>query len=457
MRRYTGEFFNPPRVLLDTVTAMASSTIETIAGLKRKASLAIPLAGIENEAQRRLSQLARTADIKGFRKGKAPVKLVDQKFGQQIRQEVVGDQLRDAFTQTATVHQLRVAGMPQFEPREGDGQTDLLFDAHFEVYPEIDLGDIAKWSLERHALEVSDKHVDTTLDILRKQRATYKTAKRAAKADDRVTVDFESTLDGAPMPGGQGTDFPFVLGAGQMLPDFEAAITGKSAKETAEFDLTFPADYRATDVAGKTAQFKVTIKLVEGPVLPKVDEDFAKALGVESGDVDELRKEVRANVEREVARRLQSKAKNVVMEKLRDMPDIELPKSLLDTEIRRLIQITRADLESKGIPNAKDVPLAPELFVEEAEARVKLGLLVGEIARINQLQPSPQKVRDLVVQQAMNYENPAEMVQWYYADPRRLQEVQAVVLEDEVVEWVFGQAKSKAAKVSFEELMDIAK
>ncbi len=435
----------------------ATSTIETISGLKRKASLAIPLAGIEAEAQRRLSQMARTVDIKGFRKGKAPVKLVDRQYGQQIRQEVVGDQLRDAFSQTASVHQLRVAGMPQFEPKQGDGQSDLLFDAHFEVYPEIDLGDVAKWSFERPALEVTEKHVDATLDILRKQRVTYKTAKRAAKADDRVTVDFESTLDGAPMPGGQGSDFPFVLGAGQMLPDFENAVTGKSAKDVVEFDLTFPADYRATDIAGKTAKFKVTVKQVEGPVLPKVDADFAMALGVESGDLDELRREVRANVEREVARRLQSKAKNAVMEKLRDMPDIELPKSLIDTEIRRLMQITRADLESKGIPNAKDVPLAPEIFVEEAQARVKLGLLVGEIARVNQLQPSSDKVRDLVMQQAMNYENPAEMIKWYYADPRRLQEVQAVVLEDEVVEWVLGRAKTKTGKVSFEELMDIAK
>jgi trigger factor len=436
---------------------MASTTIETIAGLKRKASLAIPLASIEAEAQRRLSQMARTVNIKGFRKGKAPVKLVDQQYGQQVRQEVVGDQLRDAFTQTATVHQLRIAGMPQFEPRSGDGQTDLLFDAHFEVYPEIDLGDVAQWSLERRTLEVTEKHVDATLEILRKQRVTYKAAKRAAKADDRVTVDFESTLDGAPMPGGQGSDFPFVLGTGQMLPDFETAVSGKAAKESVEFDLTFPADYRATDIAGKTAQFKVTVKLVESPVLPKVDADFAKALGVDSGDLDELRKELRANVEREVARRLQSMAKNAVMTQLREMPEIDLPKSLVDTEIRRLIQITRADLESKGIPNAKDVPLAPELFVEEAEARVKLGLLVGEIARINQLQPSSDKVRDLVMTQAMNYENPGEMVQWYYADPRRLQEVQAVVLEDEVVEWVLARAKTKTAKISFEELMDIAK
>lgn len=435
---------------------MAATTIETIAGLKRKTSLAIPLSSIEAEAQRRLSQMARTADIKGFRKGKAPVKLVDRHYGQQIRQEVVGDQLRDAFTQTASIHQLRVAGMPQFEPKPGDGQSDLLFDAHFEVYPEIDLGDVANWSLQRHALEVADQHVETTVGILRKQRVTYKTAKRAAKADDRVTVDFESTLDGAPMPGGQGNDFPFVLGAGQMLPDFENAVTGKSAKDTVEFDLTFPADYRATDIAGKTAQFKVTVKGIEGPVLPKVDADFAKALGVESGDLDELRREVRANVEREVARRLQSKAKNAVMEKLRDMPDIDLPKSLVDTEIRRLTQITRADLESKGIPNAKDVPLAPEIFVEEAQARVKLGLLVGEIARVNQLQPSPDKVRDLVVQQAMNYENPAEMVQWYYADPRRLQEVQAVVLEDEVVEWVLAKASTETVAIGFEELMEIA-
>ncbi|MBU3694232.1 MAG: trigger factor [Rhodocyclaceae bacterium] len=436
---------------------MAATTIETVAGLKRKANLAIPLAGIEAEAHRRLSQLARTVDIKGFRKGKAPVKLVDRQYGQQVRQEVVGDQLRDAFTLTANTHQLRVAGMPQFEPKPGDGQTDLLFEAHFEVYPEIDLGDVASWSFERESLEVDDKHVDTTLEILRKQRVSYKAAKRAAQADDRVTVDFESTLEGAPMPGGQGSDFPFVLGTGQMLPDFENAVTGKSAKDVVEFDLTFPADYRATDIAGKTAQFKVTVKAVEGPVLPEVDADFAKVLGVESGDLDELRREVRANVEREVVRRLQSRAKTAVMQKLREMPDIDLPKSLVDTEIRRLMQITRADLESKGIPNAKDVPLAPEIFVEEAQARVKLGLLVGEIARVNQLQPSPDKVRELVAQQAMNYENPAEMIKWYYTDPRRLQEVQAVVLEDEVVEWVLAQAKTTAAAVSFDELMDIAK
>ena len=433
-----------------------AANIETLQGLQRKASLAIPLATIEAEAARRLKDLSRTVNIKGFRKGKAPVKLVDQQYGQQVRQEVVGDQLREVFTEAALTHKLRIAGNPRFEPKAGDGQTDLLFDAHFEVYPDIQLGDIKTWSLERQTLEVTEKHVDKTLEILRKQRTTYKTAKRAAKADDRVTVDFESTLDGQPMAGGQGADFPFVLGAGQMLPDFEAAVTGKAAKEAVEFDLTFPTDYRATDVAGKTAQFKVTVKLVESPVLPKIDEDFARALGVDTGDVEELRRELRANVEREVARRLQSKAKNSVMEALRDLPDVDLPKNLVDTEIRRLMQITRADLESKGIPNAKDVPLAPEIFVEEAQARVKLGLLVGEIARLNQLQPSPEKVRDLVIQQATSYENPAEMVQWFYADPRRLQEVQAVVLEDEVVEWVFAQGKPKTSKIAFEELMDIA-
>ncbi len=434
-----------------------AASIETIEGLQRRVNLAIPLAAIEAEAERRLRDLARSVNIKGFRKGKAPVKLVAQQYGQQVREEVVGEQLRDAFTATTIGNKVRVAGMPRFEPKEGDGKTDLLFDAHFEVYPEIDLGDIKSWKLERASLEVTDKDVETTLEILRKQRVSYKAAKRAAKADDRVTVDFSAVLDGKPMPGGDGKDFPFVLGAGQMLPDFEAAIAGKSAKETTEFDLTFPQDYRATDVAGKTARFTVTIKQVEGPVLPKVDADFAKALGVESGDVDELRRELRTNVEREVARRLQSKAKTAVMEKLREVPDVSLPKSLVDTEIRRLIQLTRADLEAKGIPSAKEMPLPPEMFVEEAEARVKLGLLVGEIARINQLVPAPEKVRDLVIQQSMNYENPAEMVQWFYADPRRLQEAQGVVLEDAVVDWVLGQAKTKAVKISFEELMDISR
>lgn len=420
--------------------------------LERRIDIAVTLADIEKEVDARLKRMARTVKMPGFRPGKVPMKIVAQTHGGQARGEAVGAAVEKAFGEKVREQNLRVAGYPRIEPKEGAAEGTLEFTATFEVYPEITVGDLGEQKIERPALTVGDAEVDKTLDVLRKQRTTFSAADRAAAEGDRVVIDFTGRKDGEVFEGGQAQDFPFVIGAGAMLKDFETAVTGLKADESKTFDMTFPADYHAQHLAGQTVQFEIAVKKVEAPVLPEIDADFARSLGVADGDVAKLREEVKGNLEREVKRRIQAKVKEQVMDALVAVTPIDVPKALVQAESQQLAENARRDLEMRGL-KTKDIPVDPSWFTEQAERRVKLGLIMAELVKANELHAKPEQVRALVEEMAQSYEDPAELVRWYYAQPERLAQAEAVVIEDNVVAWVSSKAQATDKDVAFDELM----
>lgn len=427
-------------------------TVESLGALERRIDLTVPAEAIDKEVQARLAKLARTVKMPGFRPGKVPLKMVAQNYGAQVHAEVMNDKVGEAFSSAVTASNLRVAGAPRLEPRAVEGSQDLAFSATFEVYPEIALGDLSAVEVQRAACPVGDAEVDRTLEIMRKQRATYEDVERAATDGDVVTVDFKGTQDGTPFDGGTATDFPFSLGQGRMLPEFEAAVAGMKPGESKTFPLTFPADYTAKELAGKTVQFEVTLKKVQQPVLPPIDAQFAKSLGIADGDLGKMRSEIRTNLEREVASRLRARSKDSVMAGLLTAASFEVPKSLVEGEKQRLAEAARSDLVSRGV-SAQDAPLPLELFQPQAERRVRLGLLLGEVVRANGLQPRPDQIRKLVEEMAQSYERPQEVINWYLSDRKRLGELESVALEDNVTNWVLERAKVVDTTVAFDELM----
>jgi trigger factor len=427
-------------------------TVESLGALERRIDLTVPAAAIDKEVQTRLTKLARTVKMPGFRPGKVPLKMVAQTYGAQVQAEVMNDKVGEAFNSAVTANKLRVAGMPRLTPRAVEGSQDLAFSATFEIYPEITVGDLAGIAVQRAVCPVGDAEIDRTLEIMRQQRATYEDVSRPAQADDIVVIDFHGTLDGTPFDGGSATDFPFALGQGRMLPDFEAAITGMRAGEVKTFDVTFPADYGAKELAGKVAQFEVTVKKVQHPVLPPIDSEFAKSLGIADGDIQKMRAEVRANLEREVASRLRTRTRDSVMSALLASTTFEVPRSLVEAERERLEEGARKDLVARGV-SAKEAPLPPEIFAAQAERRVRLGLLLGEVVRAHALQARPDQIRKLVEEMAQSYEKPQEVINWYLSDRKRLSELESAALEDNVTNWVLERARVVDAPVGFDELM----
>lgn len=425
---------------------------ESQSSLERRIDMSVPVADIEKDVEARLKRMARTVKMPGFRPGKVPLKLVAQSYGSQARSEAIGAAVERAFGEQLREQQLRIAGTPRIEPKEAANDAVLEFSAVFEVYPQITLGDLSGQKVERPVLAVGDAEVDKTLDVLRKQRTTFETAERPVQDGDRVTVDFTGRKDGEVFEGGQATDFPFVVGAGSMLKDFEAAVGGMSVGESKTFDMTFPEDYHAAHLAGVTVQFEIAVKRVETPVLPEVDGDFARALGVADGDVVKLRDEVKSNLEREVKRRIQARVKEQVMDALLAANPIEVPKALIEAESRQLADNARRDLEMRGM-NAKEIPVQPEWFTEQAERRVKLGLIMAELVKANELFAKPEQVKALIEEMAQSYEDPSELVRWYYSQPERLSQAEAVVIEDNVVEWVVSNVDASDKDISFDELM----
>ncbi|HRP98303.1 MAG TPA: trigger factor [Rhodocyclaceae bacterium] len=425
---------------------------ETQSALERRIDMSVPVADIDKEVENRLKRMARSVKMPGFRPGKVPLKIVAQTYGDQARSEAIGAAVEKAFTQKVREQNLRIAGSPQIEPKEGGDNDVLQFSAVFEVYPEVKLGDLSAQKIERPILSVGDAEVDKTIEVLRKQRTTFVVAEREAQEGDRVVIDFLGRKDGEPFEGGRAEDFPVVIGAGAMLKDFEAAVQGLKAGESKTFDMTFPDDYHAEQLAGQSVQFDVTVKRVEAPVLPEIDADFARALGVADGDVAKLRDEVRSNLEREVKRRVQARVKEQVMNALLEVTPIDVPKALIDAESRQLADNARRDLEMRGM-SAEDIPVEPAWFAEQAERRVKLGLIMAEAVKANELFAKPEQVRTLVEEMAQSYEDPSELVRWYYAQPERLSQAEAVVIEDNVVDWVVTQAETTDKEISFDELM----
>jgi trigger factor len=430
-----------------------SQTIETLAGLERRIQLTVPAADLEREVKQRLNKLARTVRMPGFRPGKVPLKMVVASYGAQVQAEVLNDKVGAAFDAAVSANQLRVAGMPRLEPKSAEAvDGDLSFAATFEVFPEVKVGDLSAVGIARAVCPVSDAEVDKTLEIMRRQRATYETVERPAQKDDRVTVDFAGSLDGVAFEGGTSTDFPITLGQGRMLPGFEDAVTGMSVGEKKTFPLNFPADYRATELAGKTASFDVTVKKIEQPSYPQLDAAFAQSLGIKDGDVGRMRAEIRANLEREVAGRLKARTKDSVMQALLTIANFDLPKSLVQREQERLAEGARADLVSRGI-QASEAPIPAEVFAPQAEQRVRLGLIVAELVRQHGLQARQDQVRKGIDQIAESYERPAEVIQWYLGNRERLADLENAVTEDNVVAWALEHAKTADEAVAFDDLM----
>ena len=429
--------------------------VETLEKLERKITLELPVAEIQQEVEARLKRLSRQVKMDGFRPGKVPLSVVAKQYGYSVQYEVMNDKVGQAFQVAAAEAQLRIAGAPRISEKEGAAEGSVAFEAIFEVYPEVKIGDLSNAEVEKLSAQVDDAAIDRTLDILRKQRRTFVVRDETGWADpgDRITIDFEGKIDGEPFDGGKAEGFQFMVGEGQMLEQFDAAVRGMKTGESKTFPLDFPADYHGKEVAGKTADFLVTVKKIEFQTLPEVNEEFVKSLGIEAGTVEALRADIKKNLEREVKFRLQARNKAAVMDALIANAELDLPKASVEAEVERLVEGARADLKQRGIKDADKAPIPAELFKDQAERRVRLGLVVAELVKANNLQAKPEQIDAHINELAASYERPEEVVQWYKADNRRLAEVEAIVIESNVADFVLGQAKVTDKSVSFEELM----
>ena len=429
--------------------------VETLEKLERKITLTLPVGVIQSEVDSRLKRLARTVKMDGFRPGKVPMTVVAQRYGYSVQYEVMNDKVGEAFATAANEAKLRVAGQPRITEKEESPEGELAFDAVFEVYPEVTIADLASAEVEKLSAEVTDEAIDKTLDILRKQRRTFAQRPADGKAEDsdRVTVDFEGKIDGETFQGGKAEDFQFLVGEGQMLKEFEEAVRGMKSGESKTFPLAFPADYHGKDVAGKQADFMVTVKKIEAARLPEVNEALAKSLGIGDATVEGLRSDIKKNLEREVKFRLLARNKNAVMDALVANATLDLPNSSVKAEIDRMVESARADLKQRGIKDADKAPIPDDVFRPQAERRVRLGLVVAELVRANALQAKPEQLKAHIDELAASYEKPAEVVRWYLGDNRRMAEVEAVVIENNVTDFVLGKAKITEKSVSFDELM----
>jgi trigger factor len=430
-------------------------TVETLEKLERKMTLSLPVGTIQSEVDTRLKRLARTVKMDGFRPGKVPMNVVAQRYGYSVHYEVMNDKVGEAFSAAANEAKLRVAGQPRISEKEGAPEGELLFDAIFEVYPEVKLADLAGAEVIKLSAEVSDAAIDKTLDILRKQRRTFaqRAMDAAAQDGDRVTIDFEGKIDGETFPGGKAEAFQFLVGEGQMLKEFEDAVRGMKSGESKTFPLSFPADYHGKDVAGKQADFMVTVNKIEAAHLPEINEALAKSLGIADETVEGLRADIGKNLAREVKFRLLARNKNAVMDALVANAELDLPNASVQAELERLVEGARADLKQRGVKDADKAPIPEEIFRPQAEKRVRLGLVVAELVRTHELQAKPEQLQAHIEELSASYEKPQDVVRWYLSDNRRMAEVEAVVIENNVTEFVLAKAKINEQAISFDELM----
>jgi trigger factor len=441
-----------------------ATAVETLEKLERRVALNVSMSDMDTEVEKRLKVRARTAKAPGFRPGKVPMKMVAAQYGAIVQSEVLNDLLDRAFREVSAEHNLRVAGFPKIEPKNDEKvEGSIVFQATFEVYPEVKIGDLAGAEIERSKSEVTDTEIDKTIDILRKQRVHFHTKgvqdahgdggpDTSAQNGDRVTVDFIGKIDGVEFAGGKADDYAFVLGEGRMLAEFEQAALGLKAGGSKTFSMKFPDDYHGKDVAGKTAEFTITMKNVEWAHLPEIDANFAKSLGVADGDMQKMRDDIRGNLEREVGGRVRAKTKTSVMDALLKVAELDVPKVLLQQDAERLAEMTREDMRQRGM-NVNDMPFPAELFNEQADRRVRLGLILSELVKAHELRATGEQIKSYVDDFAKAYEDPQQVVKYYFGDRQRLAEVEALVIEENVVNFVLSKAKVKESLVSFDELM----
>ncbi len=432
------------------------SNVENLSALERRFDITISLEKLQDEIDKRLNRLAKTVKLHGFRPGKVPLKIVTQMYGMQVQQDVLNDAVHKEFKDTVQQQNLQVVGYPRFEAKPVDN-TDSLYavSATFEVYPEIVLGDLSNESIERPSAQVSEADIDKTLDMICKQRVTYKPVDRAAQKGDRVKIDYHGTIDANDFAGGKAEGVHLILGDGKFLKDFEDSLIGMQVGNSKSFDVVFPEDYHGKDVAGKAATFEIKLNELEEPVLPKIDAEFAKSLGIPDGDLKKLREGIQQDLEREVSKRVRAKLKEQVMQLLLNAIQIEAPSILVNQEKERLLQNAKSDLEARGV-KTKELSLTSDRFKEKAEYRIKLGLILAELVKVHTLKASPEQVRSIIEDAAQSYENPEQVVKWHYASSERLQEAESLALEENVVNWALGKIKLIDKTVTFDELMGIS-
>ncbi len=428
-------------------------TLENTSGLERRLKVEIAEDQVSTKVDERLTSLTQTARIPGFRPGKVPLKIVTRRFGKQVREEVVGELIRSTLFEAIAQENLNPAGAPAIEPVQAEPGQGVTYTAVFDVYPEIELSDPTTLKVQRCQAEVQDADVDRMLETLRAQRKTWEEVTRAAATDDRVVVDYEGKVDGEPLDKGQATDAVIEIGAKRMIAGFEEGLIGATAGEDKTLDLTFPDDYPAEEIAGKAVSFQVKIKRVEASSLPELNDEFASAFGVSEGGVEALRKEVRKNMEGELAQVVRNTDKRRVMDALHETQTIEVPEALVKSEAERALERQRAEMARAGM-DPSTLNLGPEMFEAEARRRVSLGLLLAEVVKKSELTPDATLVRERIEAIGATYEDPSEVVRWYYGDPERTREIESSVLEDQVVDWLLERAQVTVEQSSFDELMN---
>lgn len=428
-------------------------SVETISNIERRMTVTLPLADLDNVIQRRLKEISRTAKFAGFRPGKAPMSLVSQQYGAQARDEVFSKAVETSFSDAVVEHKLRVAGYPSIEHKPfGEAATELEYTATFEIIPEVEVGDITKVTVEKPVLSVTDKDVDKTIDVLVKQRVSYSPVKRASKKGDRINIDLTASIDGEQVESTNNKGMDIVLGEVGRIEAFDKELTGGKVGDTKTFQIEYPADHNPQQLAGKKVDYTVIYNNVAEPAYPEVDEKFAKNLGVADGDVNKLRDEIKLSLEQEVEKRINARVKEQVFQGLIDVTNVDLPKALVGEEISRMMQMTAQNLQQRGM-DPKAIQLKPEMFEEQAKRSTALRLILSQLVNAEKLYAEADQIKAMVETFAQNYEQPQQMIDWYYADVKRLDEPSALATEANVVKWVLEKAQVKDKKVKFDELM----
>ncbi|MGB1713786.1 MAG: trigger factor [Arenicellales bacterium] len=426
-------------------------SVETTGAIGRKMTVKVPAEQLDGAVAARLKRLARTAKIPGFRPGKIPMKVIESRFADQALAEAADEIISSSYMEAINGESLDAAGPPSIEPKNLTRGEDLEFIANFEVFPEVPRTDIRDMPIERQTCEVVDDDIDRTIETLREQRTTYEAAEKASEEGDRVLIDFEGRVDGEVFEGGEAKDYPVVLGKGALLPEFESGVTGVRAGEEVTVQLTFPEDYPGAQVAGKAAEFKISVKEVGAPKVPEIDEDFVRTFGVEDGSESAFRQEIRTSLERERDQRARSQVRQAVLEALMKDNEFEAPSALVDEEINRSIMAVRQQLEQQGLPH--DAPIDRANYLDEAYRRVRLGLAMHGVVKRLEIKPDADRVRERVEEMGSTYSDPEQFVRWYFEDKSRLAQIESVIIEEQAIDALLDEASITDTTVSFEEFM----